>query len=253
MTRLIFYNVEYLEGLDGQKLNYLKFWKRISHPDGIEKKIARALKRLNPDVVAFAEVGGKNFVEGDYFSFIKKELCMEHQVKRVKYDLRGKLNILRKVPLLNQQSNAIMSKKELSKIETVYLHEGMKRTVIRVEVNLGKKVTLLLVHLALGETTRKAQIEELIGIVREINTPVILAGDFNTFNGEEEIEGLLRRAGLKHKFKMKGGRIFTYPTHHPRRRLDYVLTSQGIKVKNYEVLKMPFSDHLPVMIDFEVR
>lgn len=252
MVRLIFYNIEYLEGLQGRKLNYLKFWKRIAHPEGIEKKMAKALRKLNPDVVAFAEVGGKNFVEGDYFSFIKKELGMTYHVKRVKYDLRGKLNVLRKIPLLNQQSNAIMSKRELSKIETIYLHEGMKRTVIKIEVNFGKKITLLLVHLALGKETRKKQLDELAGIVKKIKTPVVLAGDFNTFGGEEEIGDLLEETGLKHRFKLHGGRIFTYPAHHPRRRLDYVLTSKEIKVEKYEVLKMPFSDHLPVMVDFEV-
>ena len=35
-------------------------------------------------------------------------------------------------------------------------------------------------------------------------------------------------------------------------RFDYVLTSPEIKVKRYEVLKMNFSDHLPILVDFEV-
>jgi len=46
MTRLILYNIEYLEGLTGKKSSYLKFWRRFSHPKNIESKIAEELKRL---------------------------------------------------------------------------------------------------------------------------------------------------------------------------------------------------------------
>lgn len=253
MTRMIFYNIEYLEGADGKKLEYLEFWRRIVHPHKIEDKIANALKKFDPDIVAFAEVGGENFLEGSYFNHIKRKLNMKHHVKKVKYDLRGKFNIVKKIPFLNRQSNAIMSKNKLDHIESVYFHEGMKRTVIEAEINCGRKVTLVLVHLALAKDTRKKQIEELVEIVKKIKTPVILAGDFNTFDGEKEIKRLLKNAGLKHKFKFRGCRIFTFPAYHPRRRFDYILTSPEVKIRNYSVLKMPFSDHLPVMVDFEVK
>ncbi|MBU0906956.1 MAG: endonuclease/exonuclease/phosphatase family protein [Nanoarchaeota archaeon] len=253
MVRVIFYNIEYLEGLKGNKSEYLQFWKRVAHPRGIELQIAEELKKLDPDVVAFAEVGGRNIVESDYFSVIQRHLGMPYRVRRIKYDLRGRFNILKTIPFLNRQSNAIISKRKLSHIETIYLKEGMKRTVIKVGADLGRQVTFLIVHLALLKETRKKQIEELIGIVKGVKTPVVLAGDFNTFNGEEEIGELLKETGLKHRFRVRGGRIFTYPTCHPRRRFDYVLTSPEINVKKYSVLKMPFSDHLPVMVDFDLK
>ena len=252
MTRLIFYNIEYLEGINGKKAAYLEFWRRIAHPKGLEVRIADALKRYNPDIVAFAEVGGKNFVEGDYFAHIKKELGMKYHVKRVKYDFRGKFKLMKKIPLFNKQSNAVMSKEKLLHVETIYLHEGMKRTVIEADVDCGKKITLLIAHLALKKETRKKQIDELVKIVNRIRNPVILAGDFNTFDGEKEIHELLVKTSLKHKFNMHGGEIYTFPAFHPRKRLDYVFTSDEIGVRNYEVLKMPFSDHLPVMVDFKV-
>ena len=44
----------------------------------------------------------------------------------------------------------------------------------------------------------------------------------------------------------------THPSCHPSRRLDYVLTSDKVKVKSYKVLKYDFSDHLPLMVDFDV-
>jgi endonuclease/exonuclease/phosphatase family metal-dependent hydrolase len=111
----------------------------------------------------------------------------------------------------------------------------------------------LLAHLALGEKTRAEQIEELIKIVNGIKNPVILMGDFNTYNGESEIKKLLKETHLHHKFEMgKKSQTLTEPAYHPSRRLDYILTSKGIKVRNYEVLNFHFSDHLPLLVDFKV-
>jgi len=250
MVRLIFYNIEYLEGLQGKKIDYLKVWRRVEHPKGIEKRLAAALKKYNPDIVSFAEIGGSSFLEKDYFSYIGRKLGMKHRTKHLKYKLDGSMRLLKKVPVLNQQTNGILSKNKISNVRTLYLKEGAKKAVIKAKIG---GVNLLLVHLALGKGTRKKQIDELVEIVREINGPVILAGDFNTFKGEEEIKPLIKKAALKHKFRLHGGRVFTYPTYHPRKRFDYILTSKDVKVKEYSVLDMPFSDHLPVMVDFEVK
>lgn len=253
MTRLILYNIEYLQGNKGGKLEYLKFWRRVDHPKWLKVKLANALRKHRPDIVSFLEVGGSSFMEDNYFDYFKKKLEMKYSVKRLKYKFTGGLSFLKKIPLLNDQTNGILSKKKISEPEVIYFKKGVKKAVIKVEVHVPQKVTLLLAHLALGETVRKGQIDELIKIVKGIKGPVILAGDFNTFGGEEEIKSLLKKAALNHEFKLHGGRTFTYPTKHPRRRLDYVLTSKDINVKKYDVLKMDFSDHLPVLVNFSVR
>ena len=126
--------------------------------------------------------------------------------------------------------------------------------MIEATIHLPKKVTLLLAHLALGGETRAQQIKELIKMVNNIKNPVILMGDFNTFRGEEEIQALLEKTHLHHQFEMdKTSQTLTEPTFHPSKRLDYILTSKQIKVKNYQVLNFHFSDHLPLMVDFEVK
>ena len=98
------------------------------------------------------------------------------------------------------------------------------------------------------------QISEIIDIVNSIKNPVILMGDFNTFKGEEEIAELLQKTHLEHNARIgKKTFEFTQPTFKPHRLLDYVLTSPQIKVKKYEALKMPFSDHLPLYVEFDVK
>jgi len=79
-------------------------------------------------------------------------------------------------------------------------------------------------------------------------------GDFNTFNGEKEIEKLIKETHLMDKMELQTQSIgFTQPTWHPKRRLDYVLVSNTIDVKKYEVLNYPFSDHMPLFVEFDVK
>ena len=158
------------------------------------------------------------------------------------------------VPILDKQANAIISKYKLEKVKYHVFHEGTKRMVIEATVNCPKKITLLLAHLALGKKARAKQIHELIKIVNDIKHPVILMGDFNTFNGEDEIKTLLQKTHLKDRTELENGaKILTEPAWHPNKRLDYVLTSPKLRIKKYTVLKFHYSDHLPLYVEFEMK
>ncbi|MEK6940264.1 MAG: endonuclease/exonuclease/phosphatase family protein, partial [Nanoarchaeota archaeon] len=168
--------------------------------------------------------------------------------------LKGWLKLFHHIPILNKQANALVSRFPFTKVRYHVFHEGTKRMVIEATVKCPNPVTLLAAHLALGKKTRAKQIKELVNIVNRIKNPVILMGDFNTFNGEEEIKELLKRTHLSDKISLDKKSIpLTEPAWHPTRRLDYILTSPQVKVKKYSVLKFHFSDHLPLMIDFEFR
>ena len=256
MVRLIVYNIEYCEGMMGLRWQYLKFWKIFFPPKNLDQKIVDHLKKLKPDILALVEVDTGSFRarKKDEVVFLEKNLGMKSFVEKIKYPLEGWLSLFHYVPVLNKQANAIIAKEKLSNVKYHVLHEGTKRVVIEATIHVPKKVTLLLAHLALGKKARAMQIEELTNIVSQIKNPVILMGDFNTFNGEEEIQNLLDEAHLHHMFQMdKKSETYTQPAFHPNRRLDYVLTSKDIKVKSYEVLNFHFSDHLPILVDFKVK
>ena len=44
----------------------------------------------------------------------------------------------------------------------------------------------------------------------------------------------------------------TFPSWNPKRELDFILCSKEIKVKSYEVIQTQLSDHLPILVDFEI-
>ena len=255
MVRLIVYNIAYCEGTTGLWYDYLRFWKVFFPPKGLDQRIVNRIKKLKPDILALVEVDIGSFrAKRDEVKFFEKQLEMKSFVEKVKYPLKGWLKLFHYVPILNKQANAIIAKEKLSKVKYHVFHEGTKRVVIESTIHVPKKVTLLLAHLALGKKTRAKQIQELTKIVNDIKNPIILMGDFNTFNGEEEIKKLLEETHLHHRFQMdKRSQTLTQPTFHPSRRLDYVLTSKSIKVKSYEVLNFHFSDHLPLLVDFKVN
>lgn len=255
MVRLITYNIEYCEGMSGKWYEYLKIWKTLFPPKNLDKKIVGELGKYNPDILALVEVDiGSVRARKDEAKFFQHNLHMNSTVEHVKYPFEGALKLFRYVPILNKQANAIIAKNKLSNVKYHILSNGTKKVVIEATVNVPEKVTLLLAHLALGWGTRKKQMVELTSLVKNIENPVILMGDFNTFRGEEEINGLLAETHLHHKFKMNNKSLtFTEPAFHPKKRLDYVLTSKEIKVENYQVLDFHFSDHLPLMVDFIVK
>lgn len=254
MVRLICYNIEYCEGMEGLWYQYLEFWKIFFPPKGLDQQVVDGLQAKKPDVLALVEVDTGSFrAKKDEVVFFEKAFHLRSFVEKVKYPLHGWLRLFHYVPILNKQANAIISKYRISKVRYHVFHEGTKRVVIEATIHCPKKVTMLLAHLALGERTRAQQIKELIKIVNGIKNPVILMGDFNTFHGVKEIRALLEKTHLKDYVPLHhASQAFTEPTWHPSRRLDYVLVSPRIMVKKYAVLKFPFSDHLPLMVDFKV-
>ena len=256
MVKLISYNIEYCEGMEGIWYQYLQFWKIFFPPRNLERRMVAALHKLKPDILALIEVdiGSLRSRGEDEVRFLEEKLGFTNFVEKVKYPVKGWLKLFHHIPILNKQANALVSRFPFTKVRYHVFHEGTKRMIIEATVKCPNPVTLLAAHLALGKKTRAKQIKELIRIVNNIKNPVILMGDFNTFNGEQEIKELLRKTHLKDLISLDKKSVpLTEPAWHPTRRLDYILTSPQVKVKKYSVLKFHFSDHLPLMIDFDFK
>lgn len=95
---------------------------------------------------------------------------------------------------------------------------------------------------------RTAQATEVKQFAQKSPFPVVFCGDFNdpplsnTYHilAENKIDSFTERGG---------GTGATYPGMSLNLRIDYILVPNSFKVLNHEVLKVPFSDHYPVMAD----
>jgi len=86
-------------------------------------------------------------------------------------------------------------------------------------------------------------------MVENVERPVIVAGDFNAFHGDRELQLFTIATGLN---SANGQGQPSHPSRSPRRQLDYILHSPEIHVTRFQVPQVTFSDHAPLVCDFEV-
>lgn len=242
--RFLLYNIRYGTGKYlNQPLKHLRGYLGQSL-DHIHK-IGEFINRQNPDVIGLVEV--------DLGSFRTKEtnqaellgrITQNYYVSQYKYE---ETSGYMKFPMIRKQGNAVLTKEKVIRKKFHYLEKGMKKLVIEIEL---EEVVVFVVHLALGGKTRMRQIVQLNGMVKHCRKPFIVAGDFNIFWGNDEIELFLRASGLENANVKK---IPTYPSWRPKKELDFILYSKDIKVKDFKVEKTILSDHLPIILDFEIE
>ena len=128
-----------------------------------------------------------------------------------------------------------------------YFETGIKRLIIELEL---EDVAIFLVHLSLKFRHRHDQLRHLHELVKRATKPVIVAGDFNTFWGDHEIYLFMEASGLKSANRVG---LPSYPSRNPRKELDFILYSNGIEITHFDIPDVRFSDHRPLICDFNVR
>ncbi len=208
-------------------------------------EITRFIKDVDPDIVGLIEV--------DTGSIRSR---MVNQAEKIASDLRmntsyetkyGTKSINQMLPIVRKQGNAFMAAERVHGEKFHYFDTGIKRLIIELEM---AEFAVFLVHLSLKYRHRHLQLRRLHDLIEATEKPVIVAGDFNTFWGVNEIYLFMRAAGLK-SANVDG--MPTYPSRSPRKELDFVLYQEGITVNNFEVPDVRLSDHLPLVCDFEVN
>jgi len=107
MVRLICYNIEYCEGIEGIWYQYLEFWKIFFPPKKLDQQLVDALKRVKPDILALVEVDTGSFRSKgkDEVRFLEHKLKLNNMVEKIKYPLHGWLRLFHHVPILDKQAS----------------------------------------------------------------------------------------------------------------------------------------------------
>lgn len=158
---------------------------------------------------------------------------------------RGSIN--QYLPIVRKQGNAFLTRQTDAIQRFHYFDLGIKRLIIELEMT---GLCLFLVHLSLRYRHRQHQMHHLVSLVRSSRKPVIVAGDFNTLSGSEEIDLFAAAAGL-HSANLHNRA--SWPSSHPYRQLDFILYSQGVRMLDFDIPKVQLSDHLPLLFDFDMK
>ena len=111
------------------------------------------------------------------------------------------------------------------------------------------KISGIYKSLMQGFASRALQVDRVRRHMESSPYPVIVAGDFN--DTPVSYTYRVMRRGLKDAFVEAGyGAGFTYRGKYPPNRIDYVLYSDGIECTDFDIVKVRYSDHYPVIAYF---
>jgi len=242
--RLLLYNIRYAVGAGASMHMPLPGAGYILGNQSVLPDITTFIKSADPDIVGLIEVdtGSMRSRKINQAEAIATELGMNSSYE-TKYGARSINKVL---PILRKQGNAFLAAPRVHGETFHYFDTGIKRLIIELEMD---DFAVFLVHLSLKYRHRHLQMRKLYDLIMETSKPVIVAGDFNTFWGENEIYLFMRAAGLK-SANVRG--LPSYPSRAPRKELDFILYQEGIRVTNFEIPQVRYSDHLPLVCDFEV-
>jgi endonuclease/exonuclease/phosphatase family metal-dependent hydrolase len=208
-------------------------------------QITTFIHAQQPDIVGLVEVDGGSVRSHrqNQAEYIASALGHYHTYKS-KY---GEKSWVRYMPIAHLQMNAFLTRDAIKDQKFLYFDHGVKRLVIQLEL---EEVTLFLVHLSIKFRHRQHQLCELYSLVKDLKKPYLLAGDFNVFWGDPEIELFLAATGLKSANTAKSA---SYPSWAPKMELDFILHSPGIVIRDFEMPAVTYSDHLPLICNFDIK
>lgn len=242
--RLLLYNIAYGTGAPGSFANRLWTVHRYlrtsrSHLD----RIIEFIDQSDVDIVGLVEVDTGSWRTG----YLNQVEAVANHLKHYHYSsikYAGD-SLGRQLPILKNQANAVLTRMKVPAKSFHYFPVGFKKLII--ELDIGG-IHFFLIHLALQRRVRQIQLDYLAKLADK-EKPVIIAGDFNTLRGESELEALRRKLRLVNPNK-EG--LPTFPSWNPVRQLDFILCSKTLKIVDFSVPEVRFSDHLPLILDFEV-
>jgi endonuclease/exonuclease/phosphatase family metal-dependent hydrolase len=255
--KVMSYNLRMFNYFEGQKGNS-------------ESKVLSFLKAQEPDIVFLQEFYGtgnatqkdaaiKKALGGKYYSHMK----VLGSGKNGYYGIvtYSKFPIIRKGEIIHPASSSlsifsdIIIKQDTFRIFNNHLQsfrlKRMERSFIEELTDPDDKETLhrvknISLSLKKGFIRRAQQSEFVKTHINKSPYPVIVAGDFNDTPVSYSYRRI--RKGLKDSFVNSGyGAGFTYKGNYPSNRIDYILFDNTLESKYFEILKVRYSDHYPVM------
>ena len=138
-----------------------------------------------------------------------------------------------------------------SSLPLLQRREGGRVALVAELNNGGKLLVVYDLHLESKswEETRIEQLEEALDDARRYprETPIVIAGDLNTFTFHSRLIPRLREAGFRNVFGDQRVR-----THHILGQLDWVFVRGSVETEGSQVLRVPGSDHYPITVDLRL-
>jgi endonuclease/exonuclease/phosphatase family metal-dependent hydrolase len=250
--------------------NYFENKKPVSS----EKRIIEFLKAQKPDILCLQEffVTGDPEQEENAFTFSLGGSYYSHMkvLGRGKNRFYGiatfsKYPIVKKGEIIHPGSSSlsiytdIVISNDTIRIYNNHLQsfrlKKMERSFLEEITAPGDNETIgevksISVSLKKGFVRRALQAQVVKDNINRCPFPVIVAGDFNDTPVSYAYRKI--RKGLKDSFVNSGyGAGFTYKGNYPPNRIDYILYDNALTNSYFEIKKVKYSDHYPIIAYFK--
>lgn len=238
-----------------------------------ENEVLSFLKKQQPDILCLQEflvIGNpvqkdqaiKSVLGNGYYSHMKVYgIGKNRYIGIVTY---SKFPIVRKGEIIHPGSSSlsiftdIVIEKDTFRIFNNHLQpfrlKGLERSFFEEMTTNGDNETLdeiksLSISLKRGFVLRAIQARAVKAQLKLSPYPVIVAGDLNDTPVSYSYSKI--RQGLNDSFVNSGyGAGFTYKGNYPSNRIDYILYDDALECRYFEILKVRFSDHYPIVAYF---
>ncbi len=212
---------------------------------------AEIIHRQNPDVVVLNEVNGIGGVFNVAQANKLAEICGFDFVYFAPAIIRDNGR---------PYGNAIISKYPISfsqtilvKTRDVSVSRCEDRSIAHVTIDVcGKKLDVIGTHFGLLQTEKQDMLDNIITLVKKIQNPLVLMGDFNCMPSTDYSK-ILREYLIDTMYDY-GDNYTTYFGHaqkHCCKKIDYIYVSNNVTYSNAKVVTESVSDHFPCIATIE--
>lgn len=251
------------------------------------EKLYEFLLKQRPDIVCLQEVAAKvdlhvnsTYISKDYidkatsdlkYSFFGPTWMVKdfhqtnfHQKENFDFEFGGFLksgNYIRTKFKILKRSNVFISNKNIKVTDWSTWPKNQSKAVQVVDLKLpnSKKLRILNYHgiwtkEKIGNKETLDACKKINQLATEINYPTIITGDFNLFPDTQSMNVFQDNfISLVDKHNIQTTRPKTNELSYLKRNVvDFIFVTKDIKIKSFEVLDTDVSDHLPLILDFEV-
>jgi endonuclease/exonuclease/phosphatase family metal-dependent hydrolase len=239
--RILSYNIQVGVDTTAYRQYVTKGWRHVlPHRERLVNLNRIAALLSGYDMVSLQEVDAGSLRSGfvDITEYLAHRAGYPHWYRQVN----------RNIGLLAQHSNGFLSHLAPSRVVFHKLPGGPGRGAMLIDFgDQPHGLRLCSVHLALGRRARVKQLDYVGELVQD-NEHLVVMGDLNASCDSVEVRRFIRRAGLNEPACDQA----TFPSWRPVRRIDHILVSRSLRVRDARVLNYSLSDHLPISVELEV-
>lgn len=215
------------------------------------ERIVRVIEHEHPDIICLQEVdqGAKRSRFDDQPALLAQHFGFEHRLFQLNHRLK-----------IGGYGNLVLSRWPIAKHHQFSIRLGRKKNrgaqVCQVQTPAGP-LRLVNWHLGLADAERQWQVRHALqhaGFHDCGGLPTVLAGDFNDWRNR--LQGvLLEQFGLR-QVTTPPSRFRSFPAWLPLGALDKAFACERIRIERAHAvgsrLARVASDHLPLVVDFEL-